>query len=159
MQPERKGYVIGVYAHKAGGWRVNFVEDGRQKTRYRKERAMADKLAVELQMRLAGVQPIGQQPATAVEGSGLDSAAWVKVLWVLTGRAVQAPTDRDHQALLRAVSGAANAAAKFINDVDQLQRIEQLEQTMRHLQANDDPLRNADSHQKGAAVTPADILQ
>jgi len=124
---ERRGYVIGVSPHKTGGYRVKYVEDGKQRVKYRKRERAANDLAARLQIELEGLADLTPRQDKAPSGSGLASGEWARVLWGLAARVVTDQADENAQRAARAVAGCANAAAKFIDYEAVIRRLEHLE--------------------------------
>jgi len=159
-----RGYVVGVYKH-AKGWQTVYVEDGKKrwKTHSGKhaEKNATDWAARKL-LELTGVTTLDTQAvAPTDDNSGSDGSLWVRKLWTLVGDACDNPGDSDRRSLLRAVSGAANAAAKFIDDAEVRAQLDHLDREVKRIKAGRAAGQGdiAGTHQTGAAVTDPSLLQ
>jgi hypothetical protein len=140
--------VIGVYKH-AKGWEIKYVQQGKRRSAYRKTEAGANEYAAKLHFRLVGPR----KPATSADtptGSGVNRNDWARLLWDLSGKVAEEPSNEDHQRALKAVAAGATAAAKFVDTAARQRRLERLEKSHERRRRERAVRQNADPGRREA---------
>lgn len=152
-----KSRIIGVYPRGKERFEIVYMENGKRKTIYRKDKESADRTRDEIENRILGLtadpSPPVTSPVAVVTGGGIVTSGdgtkadhWLKMLWDMAQKVSEKPASDEYHRAIKALSAAAQAAKQYLD-------IGELERALDYEIAKRDELQKSETYGTAAKVT------